>query len=107
MRKQIIWSDFAIENLKDIFDYFKDNASRKVAEKIKSEILESTNQLIEYPESGQKEFNLEKLNKDHRYILSGKYKIIYRIEKENILINDVFDVRQDPSKMADENRNKG
>ena len=50
---KIIWSDFAIENLKDIFDYYKIKASSKVAQKIRREILESTKLLIHNPESGQ------------------------------------------------------
>lgn len=100
----IIWSEFAIENLKDIFTYYKLNASKKVAEKIKKEILASTKQLILYPESGQTELHLEKLQQQHRYIISRHYKIIYRIEKDTILINDVFDVRQNPTKMLDESR---
>ncbi len=70
---KIIWSDFAIENLKDIFDYYKIKASRKVAQKIRREILESTKLLIHNPESGQIEFYLDKFKQNHRYLLRGKY----------------------------------
>lgn len=101
MIHKIIWSDFAIENLKDIFDYYKIKASKKIAEKIRRQILASTKQLTQNPESGQIESYLEKLKQNHRYLLSGNYKIIYRIEKDQIFINDVFDVRQNPNKMAD------
>lgn len=105
MAMEIIWSNFAIENLKAIFNYYKDRASTKVAHKIRQQILEATKQLFHHPESGQREFYLEKLNKDHRYILSGNYKIIYRVEKNSILINDVFDVRQNPTKILAKDRN--
>lgn len=30
---KIIWTDFAIQNLKDIFDYYSKNANKKVAHK--------------------------------------------------------------------------
>jgi len=76
---KIIWTDFAIDNLKGIFDYYSENATKKVAHRIKKQILASTKQLIDYPESGQVEFNLQKLNQNHRYLVSGNYKIIYRI----------------------------
>ena len=102
---EIIWSNFAIENLKAIFDYYRNRASEKVAHKIRQEILQATKQLIQHPESGQIEFYLEKLNESHRYLLSGNYKIIYRVEKHTILINDVFDVRQNPTKILDKDRN--
>jgi len=102
---EIIWTDFAIENLKSIFEYYAAKANRKVAHKIRKQILNSTKQLIQNPESGQLELYLEKLNKKHRYIVSGNYKIIYRIDNKYILINDIFDIRQNPIKMIDEKRN--
>lgn len=102
---QIIWSNFAIEHLKAIFDYHREMASKKVSHKIRQQILDATKQLIQHLESGQIEFYLEKLNESYRYVLSGNYKIIYRVEKQTILINDVFDVRQNPTKILDTDRN--
>lgn len=96
---KIIWSDFAIENLKNIFKYYKIKASTKVAHEIRKQIFESTKKLINNPESGQVEFHLEKLEQNHRYLLSGNYKVIYKIEKDRIFVNDVFDVRQNPNRM--------
>jgi plasmid stabilization system protein ParE len=49
---KIIWTDFAIENLRAIFDYYLENANEKVAHKIRKRILNSTNQLKTNPESG-------------------------------------------------------
>lgn len=101
---KIIWTDFAIENLKDIFDYYSKVATNKLAHKIVNQILGATKQLVNNPESGQLEFNLEKLKQNHRYLVSGNYKIIYRINENEIIINDVFDSRQNPIKMNDKNR---
>ena len=42
------------------------------------------------------------LEKEYRYILSGNYKIIYKVEDSYIIITDVFDARQNPSKMIGE-----
>lgn len=83
-----------------------DKASKRTAHKTRKQILNSAKQLIKNPESGQIESNLESLNQNHRYLVSGNYKIIYRISRNEIIINDVFDTRQDPTKMNDENRNK-
>ncbi|MDV3754506.1 plasmid stabilization protein [Elizabethkingia anophelis] len=101
---KIVWTDFAIENLKNIFDYYSIKASKKVAHKIRKQILESTKQLIDNPESGQVESNLEKLNQNHRYLVCGNYKIIYRTGIGQIVINDIFDARQDPIKMNNEKK---
>ena len=58
---KIVWTDFAIENLKQIFEYYSVKANKKVAHKIRKQILEAVKQLILNPESGQVEHNLETL----------------------------------------------
>ena len=95
-----------LKTLKTIFDYYSTHISNKTAHKIRKQIFSSTKQLVKNPESGQLEFNLERLKQNHRYLVSGNYKIIYRINDNKIIINDVFDTRQDPIKMNDKNRNK-
>ncbi|MGB1219165.1 MAG: type II toxin-antitoxin system RelE/ParE family toxin [Flavobacteriales bacterium] len=70
---KIVWTDFAILNLKDIFDYYSIKANKKVAHKIRKQILNSSKQLIENPNSGPIEPNLPILNKKHRYLVSGNY----------------------------------
>ncbi len=101
---KIYWSDFASEMLADIYKYYKSNGTLRVANKIKSEILNTTNQLKRHPNSGPIELNLEELKQGHRYLIKGNYKIIYKEIKEGILITDVFDTRQDPIKLNDESR---
>jgi len=100
----IIWSDFATEMLTEIYNYYKVNASTRIAKKIKNEIFTATNQLKRHPHSGQIEMNLERLEEEHRYLVKGNYKIIYKEITEGILITDVFDTRQDPIKINDEDR---
>jgi plasmid stabilization system protein ParE len=70
---KIIWTDFAIESLKGIFDYYSVNANLKIAHKIRRQILSSTNQLKSNPESGQIEFYLESLKLNHWYVIMGNY----------------------------------
>lgn len=79
--------------------YYKEFASEKVAQKIKYKIFSATRQLIKQPLSGQIEPNLQKPDEDHRFIIVGNYKIIYKRVKQGILITDVFDTRQDPIKI--------
>ncbi len=99
---KIIWTDFAIQNLKDIFDYYSKNANKKIAHKIRKQILASTKQLIQNPESGQTELNLEKLIQKYRYLVVGNYKVIYKFEQDEIRIVDIFDTRQNPFKIERE-----
>ncbi len=74
----------------------------KVVHNIRKWIFTSTKQLIQPPESGQIELHLEKFSQQHRYILSGHYKIIYKPDHEYIVINDIFDTIQNPFKMMDD-----
>ncbi|MCY7410388.1 MAG: type II toxin-antitoxin system RelE/ParE family toxin [Chitinophagales bacterium] len=68
---------------------------QKIIESIKekADLIKST------PYSGQKEIYLEHLRQDHRRIVVGNYKIIYLVEKDSIIITDIFDARQSPEKM--------
>ena len=96
---KIIWTDFASKMLREIYDYHKVNASRKTAVKIKKNIFASTRQLKNHPEMGQLEPFLMRLNENHRYIVEGNYKIIYKKINDSILILDIFDTRQNPDKL--------
>jgi plasmid stabilization system protein ParE len=88
--------------LREIFHYYKVNASLKVARSIKSEILSNTKKLRKNPLIGQEEPFLEHLGLGHRYLVVGNYKVIYRCIEDQILITDVFDARQNPKKMNQE-----
>lgn len=102
---KIIWSDFASDELKNIYKYYKEVASVKTAKKIKSTIFEATKQLVKFSKSGNKEHNLRELKEEHRYLVAGKYKMIYKIEDKIIYITDVFNCEQNPRKMRDNAEN--
>jgi plasmid stabilization system protein ParE len=85
--------------LKNIFDYYSFRVSKKIAERIIQEIKEKSKSLVFQSFIGQEEEFLAHLNLGHRYILAGNYKIVYRIDKEYIYIVDIFDTRQNPTKM--------
>ena len=38
------------------------------------------------------------------YLVNGNYKLIYRVSHNEVIINDVFDARQNPAKINDEKR---
>ena len=104
---KLIWTEFAIYNLKEIFDYHKEVTNTKVATKIRKNIFSSTKQLLKNPQSGQTELFLEKLKEDHRYIVAGHYKVIYKVSEDIIVITDIFDTRQNPVKINNpERKNK-
>ena len=102
---KVIWSDFASDTLISIYQYYKEAAIINVARKIKADIFKSTQKLIKNPESGPIELSLNAIGEGHRFLVVGNYKIVYKRVREGILITDVFDARQDPIKINDEERN--
>jgi len=101
---KVIWSDFASETLKDIYDYYKEVASETITRKIKESIFIATKQQISHPESEQIEETLLQLEEGYRYLVNNNYKIVYKKVKEGVLITDVFDTRQDPIKINNPKR---
>lgn len=101
---KILWSEFAEENLHAIHNYYKDNASKRVADTVINSIFHSTEILKKSSKAGKIEPVLEVLSQNHRFIISTNYKIVSKEIQEGILITDVFDSRQDPSKIGGESR---
>lgn len=101
---EIIWSRFSESQLDEIFDYYLNVAGLKIATKIITEIIISTDILRSEPELGQIDLMLEDKIIRYRYLVQGNHKIIYSVDKENnfIKIADVFDTRQNPTKIKRE-----
>jgi toxin ParE1/3/4 len=103
VKMEVVWTKFAFNSLKEIHKYYKENVSKTIADNIKDNILASTSQLETHPKSGAIEELLNELKEEHRFIIRGNYKIIYKIKDKIIFITDVFDTRQDPVKIKKRN----
>jgi plasmid stabilization system protein ParE len=100
---EIHWTHFAENELYEIFNYYKVKAGWSIAKKLVNEIYYETLKLKEQPELGQVEELLKDRNVLFRYLLIRKnFKVIYRIDatRQRIEINDIFDVRQNPTKIS-------
>ena len=101
MGLRIYWTDFAKSGLIEIFDYYSENVSSRVAKNIVEGIVEYTLVLSFQPEMGAIEPLLENRKITFRYLIYKNYKIIYwyNLEKDRIDISDIFDTRQNPIKI--------
>jgi plasmid stabilization system protein ParE len=101
MELKIYWTDFSKKELQNIFEYYKENASLKVAKSLTIGIAKEILKLKKQPEIGQIEELLVDRPNEFRYLVYKNYKIIYWINKneKRIEINDVFDSRQNPIKI--------
>ena len=101
MEMIVLWTDSAIEDLREIHDYLFSEASLKVANKITDSIVDKTILHEKTPRIGQVEELLKHRKEEIRYIIDGHYKIVYVIDGNYLIITTVFDCRQDPKKLED------
>ena len=99
---KILWTDFAINQLRDIFDYHLIKASPNIAQRLVLKIIDATIILENNPKSGRKEVLLKDQHQEFRFVVVKNYKIIYWIDYEFSIINIsmVFDTRQNPKKIS-------
>lgn len=99
---KILWTDFAINQLKDIFDYHLIKASPIVAQRLVQKIIDATIILENNPKSGRKEDLLLTRPQEFRFVIVKDYKIIYWIDYEFNIINiaTIFNTRQNPKKIS-------
>ena len=100
MDLRVFWTDTAINRLEDIFNYYKEQASLKIARDLVKKIIDRTIQLEKNPKSGRIEPLLKDRLFEYRYLVEGNYKIIYWIEDYYVKIASVFDCRQNPEKIT-------
>lgn len=98
---KIVWSDRALLDLDDIFQFYSLIASTDVAQKLTGKIVNRVRILTSYPEAGvAKSWGIE-LPFEYRSLVEGNYKIIYRVvDQTTVLIARVFDTRMDPKKKS-------
>ncbi len=94
----IIWTEPAKKDLRQIFNYYKIKVSKTLADKIINSIFTKTS-ILKTQNIGTKEELLVHLGQDHRYLVDGNYKIIYIVQDNSVYITHVFDTRQNPVKI--------
>ena len=80
---KVIWTDFAIEDLRLIHDYISKD-SKRYADRFLEKLLERVDQLESFPKSGRvvPEFNIDTI----RELIEGNYRIVYKISTTQIAI---------------------
>jgi len=106
-RYKIRWTPFASKCLQEIHSYITSEAkSETPADKFILKLIERTDALKMYPYIGQGEPMLEAIGQSSRYLVEGNYKIIYQIEKDEVIITDVFHTKQNPIKLTKRGKKK-
>lgn len=96
---KLVYTEQALDSLEEALNFIAPKVSHEKLIEIRDSILDKADTLLLHPLKGQKETFLGHLGLDHRRLIEGHYKIIYRVIGEYIYITDIFDSRQDPEKM--------
>lgn len=88
---KVIWTPHAIERLQEIDAYISQDSPANAANFI-ALLFERGDSLAEYPKSGRRvpEYDRE----DYRELIEGNYRIIYRVKRDVIEIETVFEARR-------------
>ena len=96
---KLVYTEQALIGLEETLEFLALKVSYEKLIEIRDEILDTADTLLLQPLSGQREYLLSHLGLEHRRLVVGHNKIIYRVVDEYIYITDIFDSRQDPAKM--------
>jgi len=99
-KAQVVWSAESLADLEIIYDFLAEK-SKTVAQQVVSDLLNRTEQLETFPESGAIQQSLISSTKVYRYLVEGNYKILYSYNPQNnlVYIEIIFDARNDPEKL--------
>lgn len=98
MGLEVFWTDNAKNQLEDIYDFYKLEASTNTARNLVRKIINRTISLETNPKIDPQEPLLSDREFDYRYLVEGNYKIIYWISDNFVKIAAVFDCRRNPGK---------
>ena len=97
---KIKWSPTATGRLADIYNFiYLREGSRTLAENQIDYLLSAINLLKKNKNLGTEEPLAKRYNKNHRIIIEGSYKIIYRVENDSVFIIDLFHTSRHPRKI--------
>ena len=97
--KGIYFTEQALGSLEEILSFLSCTMHEDAVLRVRDKIIAQIETLQQHPYKGQQEEYLKHIELGHRRLIADRYKIIYRILEKSIYITDIFDTRQDPSKM--------
>jgi plasmid stabilization system protein ParE len=96
-RRRVRWSRVADRDLEQAYAYLLER-DPPAARRFAAAIFAAVDRLVAHPELGRVARDLEPVGR-YRHILSGRYRVIYRVDDEALVILRVWDTRRDPARL--------
>ena len=101
MATEVVWTEPALEDLNQVFEYYRSHYSETSAVKIFNVLVDAADSLLPFPDMAPKEELLRHRREGFRALVQGHYKIIYYIENDIVQIAMIWDCRQNPIRLID------
>jgi plasmid stabilization system protein ParE len=92
------WDPRARESLDDIYNYIAED-SVSAARRVKKSLVQLARSLGHFPEKYSHEDYLAGEPENYRSVSKWRYKIIYEVTDKYVIIADIFNTSQHPSKI--------
>lgn len=98
---RLLWTPLAIMRHRQIYDYLATNFGRRSAIKYIKDVAKIEKMLIKNPFIGSREKLLDDNNIEYRSLnINDINKIVYYIDKQNIYIVSIWNMRRNPEYLA-------
>lgn len=98
MKLPVRWSPKAKQRLDGIYDYIAED-SVSAAKHVKMTLSQLAKSLGNFPEKYSKEVYLTDESGNYRSVSKWRYKIIYEVTDKHVIIINIFNTSQHPSKI--------
>jgi toxin ParE1/3/4 len=93
---EIVWTRAALVDLDEIFEYVSDHSGSQRAQKLYTELRSKATSLTELPHRGRLVLELKRIAVyEFREILVGRYRIVYLIDENKVVLVGILDDRRD------------
>lgn len=96
---EVIWTKRAFQQFERAVKYIAEEHGRQYAETVRQRIISDTSLLEKNTGLGFPEPLLEHKKFEYKSLVVWSYKVIYRIEKGNVIISRVFHMSRNPKKL--------
>ena len=101
---KVVFTRQSRKKIKEIGEYYEENASKEVSKKVRKEIMKKGRSLERYPEGNPLMPGTEDRKEEIRYTKAWSYKIIYQVLQLKYIVK-ILTVRhdkEDPDKIIDD-----
>ena len=91
MATEVIWTEPALYELNQVYEYYRANYSESAAVKIFNRLVDAADSLLPFPNIASIEDLLKHRKEGFRSLVEGNYKIIYYVEDDTVYIATLWD----------------